>query len=33
MNQLTVELPPEVPLEEARLVLAAELLDLGRLSL
>ena len=33
MNQLNVDLPPEIPVEEARLVLAAKLFELGRLSL
>ena len=33
MNKLNVELPPEIPVEEARLVLAAKLFELGRLSL
>lgn len=33
MNELNVELPPEIPVEEARLVLAARLFELGRLSL
>ncbi len=33
MNELNVELPPEIPVEEARLVLAARPFELGRLSL
>lgn len=33
MNELNVELPLEIPVEEARLVLAAKLFELGRLSL
>ena len=33
MNELRVELPPEVPVEEARLLLMAKLFEAGRLSL
>lgn len=33
MNELRVELPPEVPLEEARLLLVIALFQTGRLSL
>ena len=33
MAKLTVELPPEVSEEEARLLLAAKLYEIGRLSL
>ncbi len=33
MNELKVELPPEILPDEARLVLAARLFELGRLSL
>ncbi len=33
MNELKVELPPEVPVEEARLLLMVKLFETGRLSL
>ena len=33
MGELKVELPPEVPVEEARLLLAIKLFETGRLSL
>jgi len=33
MNELKVELPPEVPVEEARVLLMAKLFETGRLSL
>lgn len=33
MSELKVELPPEVPVEEARLLLAIKLFETGRLSL
>jgi len=33
MNELKVELPPEVPVEEARLLLTIKLFETGRLSL
>ncbi|HSF19419.1 MAG TPA: UPF0175 family protein [Vicinamibacteria bacterium] len=33
MSQLKVELPPEVPVEEARLLLAIKLFETSRLSL
>src|SRR5438309_1004246 len=33
MSELRVELPPEVPVEEARLLLMAKLFETGRLSL
>jgi len=33
VNELKVELPPEVPAEEARLLLMAKLFETGRLSL
>jgi hypothetical protein len=33
VNELRIELPPEVPVEEARLLLAAKLYETGRLSL
>lgn len=33
MNQLIIQLPPEVPVEEARLLLSAKLFETGRLSL
>ena len=33
MSELKVELPPDVPVEEARLLLMAKLYELGKLSL
>ena len=33
MSELKVELPPEVPVEEARLLLTIKLFETGRLSL
>ena len=33
MSELRVQLPPEVPVEEARLLLMAQLYEKGRLSL
>ena len=33
MSELRVQLPPEVPVEEARLLLMAKLYETGRLSL
>ena len=33
MSQLIVDLPPEVPVEEARLLLTMKLFETGRLSL
>ena len=33
MNELKIDLPPEVPVEEARLLLMAKLFETGRLSL
>ncbi len=33
MSELKVELPPEVPVEEARLLLTVKLFETGRLSL
>jgi predicted HTH domain antitoxin len=33
MNSLEVELPPEIPVEEARLLLMVKLFETGRLSL
>jgi predicted HTH domain antitoxin len=33
MSELRVELPPEVPVEEARLLLTIKLFETGRLSL
>jgi predicted HTH domain antitoxin len=33
MSELKVELPPEVPVEEARLLLMVKLFETGRLSL
>lgn len=33
MSELKVELPPEVPVEEARLLLTSKLFETGRLSL
>ncbi len=33
MSELRVELPPEVPVEEARVLLMAKLFETGRLSL
>ena len=33
MNELKVDLPPEVPVEEARLLLMVKLFETGRLSL
>jgi len=33
MNQLTVQLPSNIEVEEARLLLAAKLFEMGRLSL
>jgi predicted HTH domain antitoxin len=33
MNQLVIDLPPEVTAEEARLLLAIRLFEIGRLSM
>ncbi|GET36984.1 UPF0175 family protein [Microseira wollei] len=33
MNALTVQLPPEIPVEEARLLLMVKLFETGRLTL
>lgn len=33
MSELRIELPPEVPVEEARVLLGAKLFETGRLSL
>ena len=33
MSELRIELPPEVPVEEARVLLVAKLFETGRLSL